>query len=256
MSLGNPSFKARHWFYRWHRRIGIVSAVFVVVLLVTGILLNHTEALQLDNRHSSSSILRTIYGLPDNLDIQIATAGKTLISQFQDTIYFNSQPTEDCQTELVGAIELHQLAGFDSTMLVACRDGLLWLDGTGEYLDFIPAISFNVAEITTIGVNSAEQAVINDGTAVLHIDLENLTSTAGSRTDVSWSHLQTADSDTTRQLNNAYYREAISWEQILLDMHSGRLFGGNFGVLLMDASAVILLLLVLSGLYMWWVKPS
>jgi len=254
MNLNSPSFKTRQAYYRWHRRLGIASAIFVVILLVTGILLNHTEGLQLDSRFTHSSLLRKMYGLPVNLDISVAVAHQQLISQFQDKIYLNEQPVDSCQGELVGAIGLNKLAGFEQSLLVACSNGLLWLDITGEYLDFITTSSINLDQIVKLGTTTKHFPIIDDGKIIYAINLDLLTLTPNPQSGISWSQLQQADTSIAKQLDNAYYQDAISWEQLLLDMHSGRLFGGQIGVLLMDASAVILLLLVLSGLYMWWIK--
>jgi hypothetical protein len=43
----------------------------------------------------------------------------------------------------------------------------------------------------------------------------------------------------------------LSWERVLLDLHSGRL-GGRLGVWLMDFAGLMLCLLGLSGVTMWW----
>ncbi|MCB1676365.1 MAG: PepSY domain-containing protein, partial [Halioglobus sp.] len=43
----------------------------------------------------------------------------------------------------------------------------------------------------------------------------------------------------------------LSWERLLLDLHSGRL-AGRAGVWLADAIGVLLCALVLSGIAMWW----
>jgi hypothetical protein len=44
--------------------------------------------------------------------------------------------------------------------------------------------------------------------------------------------------------------EALTWDRVLLDLHTGRFFGG-FGPYAMDAAAILLLLLVFSGVYNW-----
>lgn len=254
MSFNNPSFLTRQWYYKWHRRIAVASALFVVILLVTGILLNHTEGLQLDSHFSQSSLLRKAYGLPATLDIQAVEIEQRIISQFQDTIYLNEQAIDVCPGDLVGGIALDNVVGIERSLLIACSSGLLWLDSNGEYLDFISVDTFNSASINALGTNASNQPVIDTGNRLSQISLDDLSSTNIESQDVSWSQLQAVDAATAKRLTDSYYREALSWEQIVLDMHSGRLFGGAFGVFLMDASAIILLLLVISGLYMWWVK--
>ena len=48
----------------------------------------------------------------------------------------------------------------------------------------------------------------------------------------------------------AYRAQFLTFERIILDAHSGRLFG-TFGVIFMDLVAVLLILLSISGVYMW-----
>jgi hypothetical protein len=47
--------------------------------------------------------------------------------------------------------------------------------------------------------------------------------------------------------------KTISWQRLLLDLHSGRWFGA-YGVWLVDLAAVILLFLALSGCWIWFSK--
>ena len=47
-----------------------------------------------------------------------------------------------------------------------------------------------------------------------------------------------------------YQSQYLTVERIVLDAHSGRLFG-DIGVFFMDIVAVLLILLSLSGLYIW-----
>ncbi|MCB2385418.1 PepSY-associated TM helix domain-containing protein [Thalassolituus alkanivorans] len=45
--------------------------------------------------------------------------------------------------------------------------------------------------------------------------------------------------------------ESISWQRVLLDLHSGRWFG-SWGVWVVDVAALILLFLALSGAWIWF----
>ena len=43
--------------YIWHRYIGISTAIFVIVLTFTGLVLNHTDELELDAAYVQSDFL-------------------------------------------------------------------------------------------------------------------------------------------------------------------------------------------------------
>ena len=58
---------------------------------------------------------------------------------------------------------------------------------------------------------------------------------------------------TKEELNFAqkqYRSRFLNWERVILDAHSGRLFG-NIGVIFMDIVAIMLILLSISGIYIW-----
>ena len=46
-----------------HKYIGIVSVVVIIMLVITGILLNHTQSLSLDQQKTSSKVLNNWYGI-------------------------------------------------------------------------------------------------------------------------------------------------------------------------------------------------
>jgi hypothetical protein len=50
--------------------------------------------------------------------------------------------------------------------------------------------------------------------------------------------------------NKKFQSQFLNWERVILDAHSGRLFG-NLGVWFMDIVALMLILLSVSGIYIW-----
>lgn len=57
----------RPW-YRWHRRIGITAALFVILLSVTGLILNHNTSLGLNKDFITNELLLNWYGYDVNAD--------------------------------------------------------------------------------------------------------------------------------------------------------------------------------------------
>ena len=55
--------------YIWHRYMGLAAALFVIVLAVTGLALNHTQELGLDSNYVKSGALLNWYGVqaPENI---------------------------------------------------------------------------------------------------------------------------------------------------------------------------------------------
>lgn len=55
----------RPW-YRWHRRVGITAAVLVVIISITGLILNHNTSLGLHKDFITSKWLLEWYGYDPN----------------------------------------------------------------------------------------------------------------------------------------------------------------------------------------------
>ena len=50
---------------KWHRRLGISAAVFILLLSFSGIALNHSDQLGLPHSNVDSRFVTTLYGLKD-----------------------------------------------------------------------------------------------------------------------------------------------------------------------------------------------
>jgi uncharacterized iron-regulated membrane protein len=49
---------------------------------------------------------------------------------------------------------------------------------------------------------------------------------------------------------------AITWERMLLDLHAGRFLGPLLAKAFTDLMGALLLLLALSGFWLWWMKRT
>jgi uncharacterized iron-regulated membrane protein len=52
-------------------------------------------------------------------------------------------------------------------------------------------------------------------------------------------------------LLESFRGRGLTLERLILDLHSGRIFGA-YGIYVMDAAAIVLLWLSGSGLWVWW----
>ena len=52
-----------------------------------------------------------------------------------------------------------------------------------------------------------------------------------------------------------YPLNSITWDRLLLDIHTGRIFG-KFGVFLVDVFSLLLLFVGISGIFLWWKRFS
>ena len=68
-----------------------------------------------------------------------------------------------------------------------------------------------------------------------------------------WVAPSTVPGDIKESVLVAFRGQGLPWERVVLDLHSGRIFG-NWGSYVMDAAAIILFILVLSGFYKWYIR--
>ena len=140
------------------------------------------------------------------------------------------------------------------TIAVLCAGRLQLFTPAGEKLD-------DISE--SLGLPRGAEALALDGEAVLlrtpagviAFDPRSFMFSAMSVEGVAWAAPALAPPIIQRSLLDQYRGSGLSWERLLLDLHSGRLFG-SIGVYIMDLAAIALLLIALSGVWVWVSKPG
>ncbi len=233
---------------RWHRAFGVTASLFVVVLAITGLALNHTERLELDQKFIGSSLLLDWYNisLPDD-PVSFATENHR-ISLLGERLYFDDKELEDHAVKLFGAVQI------DHSIIVAIPGEILLLDQRGELIEKLSGAEGVPAGMKRIGLSSQNQLVVqaSDGekSGEYLTDLDSLNWDEKQVLDANWSESSAITDTLKTTLSKAYRGKGLSIERVLLDIHSGRILGG-FGVLLIDAAAVLFLILAITGVWMW-----
>jgi hypothetical protein len=230
--------------YIWHRYIGLTTALFVVILSVTGLALNHTEALQLDARHVQSDALLDWYGIHAPDTVVSYRAGSHAISQLGTHIYRDLQPVPTAEGTLAGALEYAGLivAGLDG--------GLLLFNSKGVLIEQLGAAAGVPTGIQAIGTDSSGKLVIKTALGDYRTDENFVEWMTATDSDVVWAAATPPELDLARALRKAWRGTGLSLERVLLDLHSGRILG-EAGVWLVDAAALLFLLLAGSGAWLW-----
>ena len=226
---------------RWHRRIGLLCLFFVLVLSVTGILLNHTSSLKLDSIKLRAPILTSLYGLPSPAPLSVPIADQWLSHDGLNQLYLGETAIAKCQAPLLGAVYLNGL------LQVLCDQELLLLSSEGELLESITAVLGLPAGVRAL-TKLNNQLLIDTANGTVIADLDSLHWTPTELMPEQWPSPQRPPPPLHDKINT--HAPSIDLEQLLLDLHSGRLFG-TFGVLVMDLAAVLLIVLSLTGLIAW-----
>jgi len=230
--------------YIWHRYIGLSAALFVVILSVSGLALNHTESLRLDSTHVQSESLLDWYGIhaPDKL--RSYSAGQDNFTEVHGLVFHNARLLDAVTAPLVGAIR-HQ-----DFIVLATQDHLNLLAQNGELIENIGSAGGVPAGMKAIGTTTDGTIAIKAAHGYYLTDESFLEWTETDTVDATWSMASDTPPALTRALQAAYRGNGLPLERVVLDLHSGRILG-NAGVLLVDAAAIVFLLLAISGIWLW-----
>lgn len=236
----SPRFTA----FLWHRRAGLAAIILVIILAVTGLMLNHTEDLGLDENYIESALLLDWYGLEPRGYIVFFDVGEHSVSQWGRMVFFDNRPLSTSDQNLHGAVQAGRMivAAFDSELLLLTHDG--------ELIERVPT-GQRFSGIRRIGVKNLRPVIETAGPLYYIADERILDWDVSVNEGIIWSQPSVSDDQQTEALRRAFRGNGLSMERVLLDLHSGRIFG-KYGPYLMDAAAIALLWLSSSGLWVWW----
>jgi PepSY-associated TM region len=232
--------------WRWHGRVGLLAALFLLLLATTGIALNHSAELGLDRRFVDWPWLSRAYG-DDSSDLPAFQVGEDWLSRAANgRVYFNTKEVAPCSGKLVGAVALGEL------LYAGCAEELLLITGSGDLVESVNASTGLPDRVEAIGLMEQQLVLKADG-IWWQADLELMD--FRQRATVSGAVQQRISGRLPQSIRAAIPApdQWLSWERLLLDVHSGRVVG-RLGVLWMDAVGVLLMILALSGIVMWWLR--
>jgi hypothetical protein len=238
---------------RWHRRMGLLLACLLVLLATTGILINHSADFDLDQPVENSLILAW-YGIkvPDQIIGMDTTQG--WFSQLGTGIYWQEKRVAQCdEATFTGALLL------PNQIILACRQLLFVVDYKGRIEERLDPLFGLPVPITGLAKNETGEPLVRVATDQnqslvygLNLDAAEWSSVASTELQ-NWPVLRAIPPDLERALLSGYDGAEISWERVLLDLHSGRLLG-QMGNWFMDLVAIFILILAGSGIRLWWVR--
>ncbi|MEN8129506.1 MAG: PepSY domain-containing protein [Pseudomonadota bacterium] len=229
--------------YLWHRYLGLVAALLVVCLAVTGVLVQHAQYFGLQSNYAENQILLQWYGLTPNPVTSYPTP-KHWLSHSGETIYLNNNPLEGKYTGLLGAVESGLL------LIAITEDSVLLLTHEGDLVEDI-GVEDGLPEPPQGIAYRKPQGVILQGRNVFwHPDHDWLNWHPYKGPSPEWSQPRTTPAALLAEIQQHNLSHELSWERVLLDLHSGRLLG-EYGTFVMDLAALAMLLLAGSGTVIW-----
>ena len=230
--------------YIWHRYIGISTAIFVIVLTFTGLVLNHTDELELDAAYVQSDFMLDWYGITAPGELVSYQAGSAYITAVNNKIFWGSKPLLHISAPLAGV----QAFG-DLVVIVAAGSPVLFT-AEGELVEKLENVVGVPTGIQAIGLSSQGLLAVKTARGVYQADENLLEWVRADSAGINWSYTHVTEPALLKSLQKAYRGTGLPMERIMLDLHSGRILG-RAGVYIMDATAIGFLLLAASGVWLW-----
>lgn len=230
---------------RLHRSLAAVAAIFIIFMVLSGVAINHSNGLGLDQRHVSQALLMDWYGLEAPEHIHSFAVGSDWLSFAGSQLYLNDQPVSTISNG-IGAVSSHDM------LIVAGSDEWLLLNNNGMLIERAPWALSDSETIESIGLLTDGSVVVKSAGRLWLADTEllNWQQTNDPNATPTWSHSEPAPEALQQAITRHYRGNGLSLERILLDAHSGRLFG-SIGVFVVDLLALIVGILAISGLVLW-----
>lgn len=259
----------KNLFRIWHRRIGIISALMLLWLAFSGTVINHGDTLQLNKTKVNITWLNKIYGMDQTIVIPPAFfISESYIFCFQGNLYVNLEVVAACDSDLTAATVLNpepkntnsiNPEGTPATapQIILLNDiELIVLDETYTVVD---RINVSLFENQFEGLSVVEEKLIllEKGSLNLwQLNLQDLKLEAFQRlseTETANNLSQLKPRALPAEIVAKLSFSGIDLERVLLDAHSGRLFG-SLGVLVVDFFALAFVVLGISGLWIFFRK--
>ena len=237
----------------WHKRAGLFAFFFMGWLGLSGILLNEASDLNLNSVRVDWPWLMSIYGLHADPPQAALPAGGHWLAVAGDNTVLDGKPLAQVIDAPLGFVAAPEPGEPAKQMLYVARaDSLVLLRPDGSRVDELRMPPLPIAAIRRIGSveGHAGSVAIQGSDTAYQSDDEGESWKPVPATAVQWSTKQPLPQQ-QRTLLLPFSRPSISVQQILVDAHSGRLFG-RFGTFFIDAVGLAALLLASSGIWMMW----
>jgi hypothetical protein len=231
----------RRSLYLWHRYAGLVAALLVAWLAVTGVVLNHTEDLDLSNRFVRQSWLLSLYGIEPAGPIRGQRIGAHWLAESSGRVYLDGR--------FIGSGAAIGAAATDFGFIIAFADRLQLYTPDSVLVEELP-FAASAAPISGMTATENGVVIVAGGERFLadadFVTIAPLTDAVESPPPV----LQSLPGNLAQEISTDVLHHSLTWERVLLDVHAGRIFG-KAGVWLADIAGLLLLLLAASGVIVW-----
>jgi hypothetical protein len=231
---------------QWHQRAGLMVFLFMIWLGISGFLINQSASWGYDTSRIDWSWVTALYGVYPEPPRNGFSHAEHWLAVAGDRVVLDGQPVEHPMTTPRGMV-----AGEDAgqaLLFIATAEALVVLKPDGTLYDELRPPLIPAAPLRRIG--AIGDALIIESDAVYSSTDAGFSWQPIQAEAIDWS-AAAALSDDQREALIEYSRPSIPLERVLVDAHSGQLFG-RYGVWVVNAVAFIAVWLGISGVWMTW----
>jgi hypothetical protein len=227
---------------KWHRWCGILAALWLVLLVGTGWLVNHSDALDLAHRAVSAPWLLRWYGLNAQAPKAGFLADAHWLAGNEEHWVLDGRLLDVHAEQPIGLV----LSG--NLLFAASERHVRIYTLSGQLVDQLDTAALPVKRVARIG-RIGSQAVIEGDGAVRTSDGMTWQPYKG---NAAWSEACPIPA-ALRAAWAGQFAASLPLERILLDLHSGHILGHG-GPWLLDAVGLLLMILALSGAWVFFLR--
>jgi uncharacterized iron-regulated membrane protein len=223
--------------------LGVSSVLFVALISVSGLILNHADAFGLP-RNAAGPWLLGLYGIELPPVESAFAADGVLFATALGTLYADGAELAKGVGQLTGAVAVA------NGIVVATSDEFFVTSSDAALIErFAPDIGGPILQLGTDG-KRVLVALAHGYTEFDPLRMSLSSPVSPSAVGVRWSEPAMPVDAQAEQIGIAALGQAIHWERVLLDLHSGRILPG-VGRYLADITALALLYMCFSGIVLW-----
>jgi hypothetical protein len=233
----------------WHKRIGLFAFVFMGWLGFSGFLINQSADWGYDTRPITASWVMSLYGLHPEPPTKGFSAGGHWLAEAQDATMLDGKPLK---TRISHQLGLAVAGTADKPLLfIAEPERVIVLSPNGDLVDEMSGYTLPAPQVRRIGsiAGNPSKVVIQDLDAYVTSDglgWEKLPVNS----PVEWA----APVDLPEAQRNAampFSLPSVTLEHVLVDAHSGRIFGAG-GAWLINFVGLASMALSITGIWIIW----
>ncbi len=166
---------------KWHKKIGVYVAIFVIFLAISGIALNHSDKFKLNTTFIKMEWLLDLYQIgPASEPIGYLSSNNWVV-QVGKRIYFNNKEIINDANKLVGMVKIND------TYVIAYDGRLMLLNKKGEISEFLTGVEGVPAGMTKIGYDEQDNIIIKSAHGYYRANLDILQWSEYDFINANWS---------------------------------------------------------------------